>query len=65
MKLLRYGPLGGEKPGILDKGGKLRDLSGVIDDLSHANLSPQALDQLRGLDPETLPLVSGSPRIGA
>ncbi|HXQ50561.1 MAG TPA: fumarylacetoacetate hydrolase family protein [Stellaceae bacterium] len=64
MKLLRYGPRGQEKPGLLDKQGKLRDLSGVIPDLTPDQLAPSALERLRKLDPETLPQVSGSPRIG-
>jgi ureidoglycolate lyase len=64
MKLLRYGPLGAEKPGILDSAGTLRDLSGVIDDLAGENLSPKGLERLRALDPKSLPLASGSPRIG-
>ena len=64
MKLLRYGPVGQEKPGMLDAAGKLRDLSGLLDDLTPRMLSPQALDVLRAIDPERLPLVSGSPRIG-
>ena len=65
MKLLRYGPFGHEKPGILDRDGRLRDLSGVVKDIDGEVLSPASLDRLRRLDPATLPLVSGSPRIGA
>jgi 2-keto-4-pentenoate hydratase/2-oxohepta-3-ene-1,7-dioic acid hydratase in catechol pathway len=61
MKLLRYGPIGAEKPGILDKAGRIRDLSGVIADVSGAVLTQ--LDTLQ-IDPETLPLVPGNPRIG-
>ena len=64
MKLLRYGPAGHEKPGMLDASGAIRDLSGVIDDISGKVLSPQGLAMLRGLDPKTLPVVSGNPRIG-
>ena len=64
MKLLRYGPRGQEKPGLLDRNGKIRDLSGKIGDLGPASLAPAALDALRKLDPESLPLVSGTPRIG-
>ena len=64
MKLLRYGPAGAEKPGLLDRDGKIRDLSGTIRDLDGEALSPAALDRLRRLDPGTLPLVSGSPRLG-
>jgi 2-keto-4-pentenoate hydratase/2-oxohepta-3-ene-1,7-dioic acid hydratase in catechol pathway len=64
MKLLRYGARGQEKPGLLDRDGKIRDLSGVIPDLGPDQLAPAALDRLRKLDPATLPLVSGTPRIG-
>ena len=65
MKLLRYGPLGAEKPGMLDADGNIRDLSGVIDDVSGANLGDDALAKLRALDPDSLRLVQGNPRIGA
>jgi 2,4-diketo-3-deoxy-L-fuconate hydrolase len=65
MKLLRYGPSGHEKPGILDRDGRIRDLSGTVNDIDGAALSPSALDRLRRFDLNTLPLVSGSPRIGA
>ena len=65
MKLLRYGPRGQEKPGMVDQGGQLRDLSGVIKDLTPDALSPASLDRLRKLNPASLPAVSGSPRIGA
>jgi 2-keto-4-pentenoate hydratase/2-oxohepta-3-ene-1,7-dioic acid hydratase in catechol pathway len=64
MKLLRYGPRGQAKPGLLDGGGQIRDLSGVIGDIGGESLSPASLDRLRRLDPTTLPLVSGSPRLG-
>jgi 2-keto-4-pentenoate hydratase/2-oxohepta-3-ene-1,7-dioic acid hydratase in catechol pathway len=64
MKLFRYGPAGKEKPGILDRDGNKRDLSGVIADLSGDNLSPAALDRLRKLDPAKLPPVTGEPRLG-
>ena len=64
MKLLRYGPIGQEKPGLLDRDGKIRDLSGVVGDIDGEALSPASLDRLRGLDPATLPLVSGNPRLG-
>ena len=65
MKLLRYGSVGQERPGILDKHGSLRDLTGIVPDINGALLVPEALDRLRELDPNTLPLVPGSPRIGA
>ena len=64
MKLLRYGPAGHEKPGMLDAGGTIRDLSGVIDDISGKVLSPQGLAMLRALDPKSLPAVTGNPRLG-
>ncbi|HUZ73629.1 MAG TPA: fumarylacetoacetate hydrolase family protein [Stellaceae bacterium] len=64
MKLLRYGPRGQEKPGLVDRAGTIRDLSGVIRDLTPDQLAPAALERLRKLDPQTLPAVAGSPRIG-
>lgn len=69
MKLLRYGPKGNERPGILDKDGGVRDLSAIVDDIAGDVLTPQGLARLRGIDPETLPLVAGTPqedlRLGA
>lgn len=65
MKLCRYGPLGQEKPALLDAEGGLRDLSGVILDVSPATLGSEALERLRGLVSSTLPLVPGNPRLGA
>lgn len=59
MKFLRYGNVGQEKPGVLDDQGQIRDLSGVIGDLSGA-----VLEDLPSVDPAKLPLVSGAPRIG-
>src|SRR5215471_13998706 len=64
MKLLRYGPVGQEKPGMLDRDGGIRDLSGMVRDIDGEALAPATLDRLRRLDPATLPLVSGNPRIG-
>ncbi len=64
MKLLRYGPAGHEKPGMLDASGTIRDLSGVIDDIAGKVLSPQGLAMLRALDPKSLPEVKGNPRLG-
>ena len=58
MKLLRYGPKGHEKPGLLDAQGQVRDLSGVIADLRAEMLTPEGLAPLRALDPATLPLVA-------
>jgi ureidoglycolate lyase len=65
MKLLRFGPEGQEKPGLLDSNGVMRDLSGVVDDIAGDVLDTAGLDRLRALDPATLPRVAGSPRIGA
>jgi len=64
MKLLRYGPPGEEKPGLLDSTGAIRDLSGVVPDISKDTLLPHSLDRLRQIDPATLPRVSGAPRLG-
>lgn len=64
MKLLRYGPVGQEKPGLLDASGKIRDLSTVVPDIAGSVLSPAGLDKLKSLDPAALPAVSGSPRLG-
>jgi 2-keto-4-pentenoate hydratase/2-oxohepta-3-ene-1,7-dioic acid hydratase in catechol pathway len=65
MKLLRYGPVGAEKPAILDSRGHLRDLSAHVDDIAGVVLTPEGLDHLRSINPESLPVVTGSPRIGA
>ncbi len=65
MKLLRYGPRGHEKPGLIDRNGQIRDLSGVIGDINGDTLSPASLDRLRKLDLASLPTVSGSPRLGS
>ena len=65
MKLLRYGEAGAEKPGMLDAGGVLRDLSGVIDDIAGDVLSDAGLARLRRLNPDDLPRVEGDPRLGA
>ena len=64
MKLLRYGEHGSERPGVLDKEGRIRDLSGHVADLSGAALDPAALARLGAIDPASLPLVEGSPRLG-
>jgi 2-keto-4-pentenoate hydratase/2-oxohepta-3-ene-1,7-dioic acid hydratase in catechol pathway len=64
MKLLRYGPRGQERPGLLGDDGRIRDLSGVIADLGPAELSRAALQRLRNIDTATLPVVSGEPRLG-
>ena len=65
MKLLRYGQIGSEKPGILGSDGEIRDLSGLITDIDASVLSDQALQKLRDADLSKLPVVSGNPRIGA
>lgn len=64
MKLLRYGPAGAEKPGMLDSDGAIRDLSGVVSDLAGDTLLPASLDKLKAIDPNTLPKVDGNPRLG-
>lgn len=64
MKLLRYGPRGQEKPGLLDRDGQIRDLSGVIRDIAPETLAPASLDKLRQINPASLPVVSGNPRLG-
>jgi len=65
MKLLRYGPVGQEKPGILDQAGKIRDLSAHIKELNGANIDDATLSKIRALDIASLPVVEGNPRIGA
>ena len=64
MKLLRYGPRGHEKPGVLDRDGNIHDLSNVVADLTPAALDPQSLDRLKATDIAALPVVAGNPRIG-
>jgi 2-keto-4-pentenoate hydratase/2-oxohepta-3-ene-1,7-dioic acid hydratase in catechol pathway len=65
MKLVRYGEKGAEKPGLIDKSGQLRDLSAHLKDLTGEAYSPESLKKLAGLDPASLPAVSGKPRFGA
>jgi 2,4-diketo-3-deoxy-L-fuconate hydrolase len=65
MKLVRYGEMGAEKPGLIDKSGQLRDLSGHIKDLHGEAYSPASLKKLAAVDPASLPAVSGKPRLGA
>jgi len=65
MKLLRYGPKGQEKPALLDAQGQLRDLSAHVDDIAGDALLPESLARLAALDPASLPLVEGTPRLGA
>ncbi|WP_186155746.1 fumarylacetoacetate hydrolase family protein [Burkholderia gladioli] len=64
MKLARYGQPGSEKPALVDQDGKLRDLSGVIADITPATLDEASLAKLRALDVASLPLVEGAPRYG-
>ncbi len=64
MKLCRYGTRGAEKPGLIDANGRIRDLSGVIADVTPAEVTPEALARLAALDPASLPLVEGEPRYG-
>lgn len=65
MKLLRYGDVGAERPGLLDEAGQIRDLSAHLADISGDYLSDQSLAALRQLNIEQLPVVSGDPRLGA
>jgi len=65
MKLVRYGAVGAEKPGLIDKSGQLRDLSTHVGDLDGAAYAPASLAKLAALDPASLPAVDGKPRIGA
>ena len=65
MKLLRFGPPGREKPGILDAEGRIRDLSKVVPDLAGDALSPRGLAKIKKAAAGRLPIVKGKPRIGA
>jgi ureidoglycolate lyase/2,4-diketo-3-deoxy-L-fuconate hydrolase len=64
MKLLRFGPRGQERPGLIDAQGRLRDLSAHVPDIAGDALSPAALARLADVDPAGLPLVAGTPRLG-
>ncbi|MCB2116291.1 MAG: ureidoglycolate lyase [Rhodobacteraceae bacterium] len=64
MKLLRYGPTGQERPGLLDADGRIRDLSAHVPDIAGDALRPDGLAALAALDPASLPLVEGTPRLG-
>ncbi len=64
MKLLRYGPAGKEKPGLLDRDGNIRDLSKIIDDINGDTVSPASLNKIRRMNKKKLPLVKGRPRLG-
>ena len=65
MKLVRFGELGAEKPGLVDQQGRLRDLSTHVSDISGATLGRETLDRLRAVDPDSLPLVHEGVRLGA
>ena len=64
MKLLRYGPPGQEKPGLIDSTGAIRDLSRIIPDVAGPTLHPDSFARLRRIEPETLPAVRGGERVG-
>src|SRR5690606_1525423 len=64
MKLLRYGPIGKEKPVCLDAQGKVRDLSGKLSDISAQTLSPEQMKSLQAVDVNSLPVVENPGRIG-
>jgi 2-keto-4-pentenoate hydratase/2-oxohepta-3-ene-1,7-dioic acid hydratase in catechol pathway len=64
MKLVRYGSAGQEQPGLLDAQNRIRSLTGVVADIGGDALLPESLARLRQIDPTTLPLVPGSPRLG-
>jgi 2,4-didehydro-3-deoxy-L-rhamnonate hydrolase len=64
MKLVRYGAKSAEKPGLIDRDGRLRDLSAHIKDINGEALSPESLAKLAALDTASLPSVSGNPRLG-
>src|ERR1044071_184957 len=65
MKLVRYGASGKEKPGIIDKNGKIRDLSKVVKDIDGEALSPAGLARIKKANIDKLPLVKGNPRLGS
>jgi 2,4-didehydro-3-deoxy-L-rhamnonate hydrolase len=64
MRLVRFGASGAEKPGILDEVGRVRDLSGVLPDISAEFLSPETMSRLKRIEVGTLPLVSPTERLG-
>ena len=64
MKLVRYGAIGQERPGLIDKSGQLRDLSAYVKDLDGEAYSPASLVKLAAIDPASLPAVNGKPRLG-
>jgi 2-keto-4-pentenoate hydratase/2-oxohepta-3-ene-1,7-dioic acid hydratase in catechol pathway len=64
VKLLRYGPIGHEKPGLLGKDGRIRDLSGIIEDITGAHIGPDGIADLKNIEEDSLPIVDGNPRYG-
>ena len=64
MKLLRYGQPGKEKPALLDKNNQIRDVTGIIPDVADEVLSPGSLKRLATVNPDSLPLIPGTPRVG-
>ncbi|MDP6029068.1 MAG: fumarylacetoacetate hydrolase family protein [Arenicellales bacterium] len=64
MKLVRYGEVGAEKPGMLDEQGNIRDLSSIVGDISPATVEAGELERIASIDPNSLPRVEGSPRLG-
>jgi 2-keto-4-pentenoate hydratase/2-oxohepta-3-ene-1,7-dioic acid hydratase in catechol pathway len=64
MKLCRFGPAGGERPGLIDADGRIRDLSAHVADIGPDAIGPDGLARLAAIDPATLPAVDGAPRFG-
>jgi len=64
VKLLRYGAVGAERPGLIDSDGRIRDLSGHVADISGTTLGREGLKELAAIDPDSLPIVEGTPRYG-
>ncbi|MGE4635735.1 MAG: fumarylacetoacetate hydrolase family protein [Arenicellales bacterium] len=64
MRLVRYGEVGAEKPGMLDDQGSIRDLSSIVDDISPATVEAGELERIASIDPNSLPRVEGNPRLG-
>ena len=64
MKLLRYGPPGQEKPGLIDADGAIRDLSAHVEDLTPETVTIETIERLKGIDPLSLPRVEGEHRYG-
>ncbi len=64
MKLLRYGPVGSEKPGLLDAQGQIRALSAHVEDITAESLTPARLAEIERISPDSLPVVTGAPRLG-